>query len=124
MTIYIDESYICHAADNGAMRGFELPFFDGKSPDIIGGYRYIPAGEQWRNEKGTLFCGEAIFPWKNSRQLLSLQREYEQARLLNAHSEIARLKDERDELRAELVRADAALNRYAAVYAGAEVQAQ
>jgi hypothetical protein len=34
MTICIDFDYKCHVSDDGPMRGFDVPFFDGKCPTL------------------------------------------------------------------------------------------
>ena len=38
MTIYIDSDYKCHISDDGTMREFDVPFFDGKCAEFIAGY--------------------------------------------------------------------------------------
>ena len=79
MKIYIDNDYKCHVSDNGTMREFDVPFFDGKCDTFIEGYRYIPADETWTRADGVEFRGEMIAPWKNYAELYIAQLEYELA---------------------------------------------
>ena len=79
MTIYIDGDYKCHVSDDGTMRGFDLPFFEGKCPAFVEGYRYIPAGETWERADGIEFKGEMISPWKPYTELYIAQLEYDLA---------------------------------------------
>lgn len=64
MRIFIDEDFKCHAEPAEGLRGFDIPFFDGKCTAFIEGYRYVPEGETWRY-KGHDFMGEMISPWKD-----------------------------------------------------------
>ena len=77
MKIYIDSDYRCHIADDGTMREFDVPFFEGKCAAFIEGYRYIPAGESWTRADGEIFAGEMIAPWNLYDQLYKAQLEYE-----------------------------------------------
>lgn len=76
--IYIDSDFRCHTADDGTMREVQTDFFDGKCQTFIEGYRFVPAGESWAREDGTVFRGEMIAPWKPYKELDRAQREYEQ----------------------------------------------
>lgn len=77
MTIYIDNDYKCHIADDGTMTAVETDAFDGKCDAYIEGYRFVPAGETWTRDDGVLFSGEMIAPWKPWNELDAAQREYE-----------------------------------------------
>lgn len=79
MTIYIDSDYKCHVSDEGTMREFDVPFFEGKCDAFIEGYRYIPEGETWEREDGEVFRGEMISPWKPYTELYIAQLEYDLA---------------------------------------------
>ena len=79
MKIYIDHDYKCHVSDDGTMREFDVPFFDGKCQTFIEGYRYVPDGETWERADGEVFKGEMIAPWKNYTELYIAQLEYELA---------------------------------------------
>lgn len=75
MTIYIDNDYKCHVSDDGTMREFDVPFFDGKCPEFVEGYRYIPEGEVWVNSEGVGCSGTS--PWVDYNKLYMAQLEYE-----------------------------------------------
>lgn len=77
-TIYIDPDFHCHPTPGEGLRAVETEFFDGKSDAFIEGYRFVPAGESWVREDGTVFAGEMIAPWKDYAILEALQRQYEQ----------------------------------------------
>lgn len=77
MKIYIDNEYKCHASNDGAMREFNVPFFDGKCIEFIEGYRYVPMDEMWTRDDNVEFKGEMISPWKPYSQLYKAQLEYE-----------------------------------------------
>lgn len=88
MTIYIDSDFKCHVSDDGTMRAFDVPFFDGKCQTFIEGYRYVPSGERWVKPNGTFFRGEMISPWKDYNELWKAQAEYEIAQYKAALTEI------------------------------------
>lgn len=77
MTIYIDNDYKCHVADDGTMTTVDTDAFDGKCDAYIEGYRFVPAGEQWRREDGETFTGEMVSPWVDWATLDAAQRKYE-----------------------------------------------
>ncbi len=77
MTIYIDTDFKCHLAADGSLTPVETDAFDGKAPEYIEGYRFVPAGAVWTREDGTEFQGEMVAPWKPWDELDSAQREYE-----------------------------------------------
>lgn len=79
MKIHIDSDYRCHVSNDGTMREFDVPFFDGKCDAFIQGYRYVPAGEKWVRGDGEVFTGEMIAPWKNYIELHVAQLEYDLA---------------------------------------------
>lgn len=79
MTIYIDNDYKCHVSNpDGTMRGFDVPFFDGKCQTFIEGFRYVPPGERWVKPNGVFFRGEMISPWKDYQLLAAAQAAYEE----------------------------------------------
>ena len=78
MKIYIDNEYKCHVSNDGTMREFDVPFFDGKCTAFIEGYRYVPSGEMWTRADGEFFRGEMIAPWKDYNYLQAAQEAYEQ----------------------------------------------
>ena len=77
MTIYIDNDYKCYVSEADGLRAFEVPFFDGKCPVLIEGYRYVPEGESWVRPDGVVFNGEMICPWKPYHQLATAQALHE-----------------------------------------------
>lgn len=78
-TIYYDSEFKCHVTNDGTMDAIETDFFDGKSNDVIEGYRYIPKGKSWEREDGVMFHGEMIAPFKDFNELLTAQLKYELA---------------------------------------------
>ena len=88
MKIYIDSEYKCHVSDDGTMREFDVPFFEGKCDAFIEGYRYVPDGETWEREDGEMFRGEMIAPWKNYTELYIAQLEYDLADADDALAEL------------------------------------
>lgn len=78
MKIYVDDSYRCHLKNDGTMTEIETEFFNSKCQVFIEGYRFVPAGESWTREDGTVFTGEMIAPWKPYEELDQAQRQYEQ----------------------------------------------
>lgn len=77
MKIYIDNDCKCHVSNDGTMREFDVPFFDGKCPAFIEGYRYVPEGEMWTRSDGEMFTGEMISSAVDSRILEAYQTQYE-----------------------------------------------
>ncbi len=84
MTIYIDENFKCHLTNTGSLTPVDSDFFNGMCKTCIEGYRYIPAGESWTREDGTVFTGEMIAPAEDIRLLEAAQAAYEEARAENA----------------------------------------
>lgn len=76
-TIYIDDDFQCHIENDGTMTEVQTDFFDGKCDAFIEGYRFVPAGESWTREDGTVFTGEMVTPWKPFDKLDAAQRQYE-----------------------------------------------
>ena len=91
MRIFIDKDYRCHATDpSGVFRAVEDPFFDGKAPAVIEGYRFIPEGENAIGADGTVITGgPMIAPWQPSNTLTAAQAQYDydQAALAAAYQE-------------------------------------
>lgn len=81
MTIYLDDNFKCHTSGDDTMTAVETDAFDGKCPAYIDGYRYVPAGQSWTRDDGTVFTGEMITPWKPWQELDDAQREYERQQL-------------------------------------------
>ena len=90
-TIYIDTDYHCYVTNDIGLTAVETDFFNGKCDYFIEGYRFIPAGESWIREDGTMFCGEMVAPWKPWDELDATQRDYEQQLMAELEIENATL---------------------------------
>lgn len=77
MAIYIDADFKCHVENDDTMTEVQTDFFDGKCKEYVEGFRFVPSGESWTREDGTVFHGEMIAPWKPFAELDQAQREYE-----------------------------------------------
>ena len=75
MTIYIDSDYRCRIADDGTRRAFDVPFFDGKCPEWIESYRFVPEGDTWTREDGEVFTN-MVAPWKDLSEAYAAQAAY------------------------------------------------
>ena len=87
MTIYIDSDYKCYVSAAEGRRAVETDFFDGKCPEWIESYRFVPEGETWVKENGEMFRGEMIAPWKDLGEAYAAQTAYVTAQ--NAQYEAA-----------------------------------
>ena len=77
MTVYIDSDFRCHTEPGEGLAAVESTFFDGKCPEFVAGYRFVPSGSVWTRSDGAEFSGEMISPWKPWDELDAVQREYE-----------------------------------------------
>ena len=84
MQVYIDDKYMCHKTYSPEFRRVESDILDGMCNRAVNGYRYIPAGESWVREDGTVFAGEMIAPAEDIRLLEAAQEAYEEAMAANA----------------------------------------
>ena len=83
--IYIDSEFKCSVSKNSnTILEVETEYFDGKCDAYIEGYRYIPSGQSWTRDDGTVFTGEMVAPLKDSRVLEAMQRDYERERYQEA----------------------------------------
>ena len=89
MKIYLDKDFRCHAAPGDGLREVETDFFDGKCAAFVEGYRFIPAGESWTREDGTVFTGEMVAPVRDYAELEEIQSAVNQvqAELDDAYQE-------------------------------------
>ena len=76
MTIYIDNDYKCYVSAAEGRRAVETEFFDGKCPEWIESYRFVPDGDTWRREDGEEFRGEMVTPWKDLSEAYVAQTAY------------------------------------------------
>lgn len=75
MTIYIDNEYKCYVSSTEGRRAVETDFFDGKCPELIESYRFVPEGETWTREDGEVFTN-MIAPWKDLGEAYAAQTAY------------------------------------------------
>ena len=87
MTIYIDSDYKCYVSAAEGRRTIETNEFDGKCPEWIESFRFVPAGETWVNPNGEMFRGEMVSPWKDLGEAYAAQTAYVTAQ--NAQYEAA-----------------------------------
>lgn len=87
MTIYIDSVFKCHVSAAEGRREIETGFFDGKCPEWIESFRFVPEGETWVKENGEMFRGEMVSPWKDLGEAYAAQAAYVAAQ--NAQYEAA-----------------------------------
>ena len=76
MTIYVDSGYKCHASATDGCRAVETSLFDGKCPEWIESYRFVPEGYTWTREDGEVFKGEMVTPWKDLSEAYTAQTAY------------------------------------------------
>lgn len=87
MTIYIDSDYKCYVSSAEGRRAIETDAFNGKCPEWIESYRFVPEGETWAREDGEEFRGEMVTPWKDLSEAYAAQVAY--VTELNAQYEAA-----------------------------------
>ena len=87
MTIYIDSDYKCHVSAAEGRRAVETDAFNGKCPEWIESYRFVPEGETWVKPNGEMFRGEMVSPWKDLGNAYAAQTAYVTAQ--NAQYEAA-----------------------------------
>ena len=76
MTIYIDNDYKCYVSSAEGRRAVEMGFFNGKCPEWIESYRFVPEGETWMRGDGEVFKGEMVTPWKDLSEAYTAQIAY------------------------------------------------
>lgn len=76
MTIYIDSDYKCYTSASDGRKAVETNFFDGKCPEWIESFRFVPVGETWTREDGEVFIGEMLAPWKDLSEAYAAQAAY------------------------------------------------
>lgn len=90
MTIYIDNDYKCYVSAADGRRAVETDAFNGKCPEWIESFRFVPEGETWTREDGDVFTN-MVAPWKELREAYIAQEAYvsvQNAQYENALSEI------------------------------------
>lgn len=87
MTIYIDSGYKCYTSEADGRRAVETNFFNGKCPEWIESFRFVPTDETWTRGDGEVFKGEMVTPWKDLGEAYVAQAAYVTAQ--NAQYEAA-----------------------------------
>lgn len=75
MTIYIDSDYKCYVSAAEGRRAIETNEFDGKCPEWIESFRFVPADETWTRGDGEVFT-EMTAPWKDLSEAYMAQAAY------------------------------------------------
>lgn len=75
MTIYIDDDYKCYGSAADGRRAIETNAFDGKCPEWIECYRFVPNGETWTRGDGEVFTN-MVSPWKDLGEAYAAQAAY------------------------------------------------
>ena len=91
MTIYIDSDYKCYVSAAEGRRAIETGFFDGKCPEWIESYRFVPDGETWTREDGEVFKGEMVTPWKDLGEAYAAQATYVTAQNVQYEAALAEI---------------------------------
>ena len=75
MTIYIDSDYKCYVSAAEGRRAIETDAFNGKCPEWIESFRFVPSDETWTRGDGELFTG-MLAPWKDLGEAYAAQAAY------------------------------------------------
>ena len=89
MTIYIDDDYKCYVSAADGRRSIKTNAFDGKCPEWIECYRFVPNGETWTREDSEVFNGEMTAPWKDLGNAYAAQAAYVEQQLSTAQAQAA-----------------------------------
>ena len=88
MTIYIDNDYKCYVSAADGRRAVETDEFNGKCPEWIESFRFVPAGETWVREDGEVFTN-MVSPWKDLGKAYAAQAAYVEQQLSTAQAQAA-----------------------------------
>lgn len=86
MTVYIDSDYKCYISAADGRRAVETDAFNGKCPEWIESFRFVPADETWVRGDGEVFTN-MVSPWKDLGKAYAAQTAYVAAQ--NAQYEAA-----------------------------------
>lgn len=75
MTIYIDSDYKCYVSAAEGRRAIETDAFNGKCPEWIESFRFVPEGETWTRGDGEVFTN-MVAPWKDLSEAYAAQAAY------------------------------------------------
>ena len=88
MTIYIDSDYKCYVSAAEGRMAIETDAFNGKCPEWIESFRFVPASETWTREDGEMFTN-MIAPWKDLSKAYAAQAAYVEQQLSTAQAQAA-----------------------------------
>ena len=88
MTIYIDSDYKCYVSAAEGRRAVETDAFNGKCPEWIESYRFVPEGETWTRGDGEVFTN-MVSPWKDLDEAYAAQAAYVEQQLSTAQAQAA-----------------------------------
>ena len=80
MTIYIDNDYKCYISVADGRRAIETDAFNGKCPEWIESFRFVPEGETWTRGDGEVFTN-MVSPWKDLGEAYAAQAAYVEQQL-------------------------------------------
>ena len=75
MTIYIDSDYKCYVSAAEGRRAIETDAFNGKCPEWIESFRFVPEGETWTRGDDEVFTN-MVSPWKDLGEAYAAQAAY------------------------------------------------
>ena len=88
MTIYIDIDYKCYVSAAEGRRAIETDAFNGKCPEWIESFRFVPEGETWTRGDGEVFTN-MVSPWKGLGEAYAAQAAYVEQQLSTAQAQAA-----------------------------------
>ena len=88
MTIYIDNDYKCYISAADGRRAIETDAFNGKRPEWIESFRFVPEGETWTRGDGEVFTN-MVSPWKDLGEAYAAQAAYVEQQLSTAQAQAA-----------------------------------
>ena len=88
MTIYIDNDYKCYISAADGRRAIETDAFNGKCPEWIESFRFVPEGETWTRGDGEVFTN-MVSPWKDLGEAYAAQAVYVEQQLSTAQAQAA-----------------------------------
>ena len=91
MTIYIDSDYKCYVSAAEGRRAIETGAFNGKCPEWIESYRFVPDGDTWTREDGEEFRGEMVTPWKDLSEAYVAQVAYLERRTVQYEAALSEI---------------------------------
>lgn len=91
---YIDDEFKCHASNpDGIYRAINKDLFKRKCDTFIEGHIFVPEGDSYVGEDGTVYAGEQMTVWKNYNELDEVQRAYERQLVAEYEAELTALRE-------------------------------